>query len=471
MRFYSRAPFEEFMRRQAVAVLLLCAVVVLSIPATGALAAQEPAEVSLPASVQRITSVEGVTEYRLGNGLRVLLFSDVASPKVTVNVTYLVGSRNESYGETGMAHLLEHLMFKGSRSHPNIPDEISQHGAADSWATNATTNSDRTNYYETFPATTENLEWALSLEADRMVNSFIAKRDLNSEMTVVRNEFERGENDPTGILYQRVLEAAYTWHNYHHPTIGSRSDIEKVPIEHLQAFYRTYYQPDNAVLIVVGKIDEQKTLATIQKTFGAIPNPSRALPQPYTEEPTQDGERDIVLRRVGDKQAVIAAYHVPSSDHPDAVALNVLAGILGEPAAGRLRKRLIETNLAAEADPERGRGTGDRYRTQPLPYAHGREIRESDEDDRPVVAEPGAGGGGGAWRLAAVLLGTRPGPEGHIGRPASGRGAVSGALEPDRWHVYSGRKFGAGCDSRDSGLSGDAEGLQRAGRRSRGRKV
>ncbi len=306
---------------------------------------------AIPPGITVVTSVEGVTEYKLNNGLRILLFPDSSKPTVTVNITYLVGSRHEGYGETGMAHLLEHLMFKGTPNHPNIPDELSKHGAQP----NGSTDVDRTNYFETFTATEENLQWALDLEADRMVNSYIAKKDLDSEMTVVRNEFERGENSPVAVLSERVLETAYLWHNYGHPTIGARSDIERVPIERLQAFYRKYYQPDNAVLIVSGKIDESKMLALIQQKFGKIQRPTRELTQPYTEEPTQDGEREVELRRVGDEQVVIAAYHIPAGGHPDAIALDMLCQILSDQATGRLRKRLVDTKLASMANAsERG---------------------------------------------------------------------------------------------------------------------
>ena len=164
---------------------------------------------NLPKEVIRMTSVEGITEYRLENGLRILLFPDNSKPTITVNMTYLVGSLHENYCETGMAHLLEHLLFKGSTKHPDIPKELSEHGAQP----NGTTWFDRTNYFETFSATNENLEWALDLEADRMINSFISKKDLKSEMTVVRNEFEMGENRPLGILMQSTLSTAFLWHN------------------------------------------------------------------------------------------------------------------------------------------------------------------------------------------------------------------------------------------------------------------
>ena len=222
---------------------------------------------SLPTGVERITSVEGITEYRLANGLQVLLFPDQSKQTITVNVTYKVGSRHEGYGETGMAHLLEHLVFKGSPRHRNIPQELTEHGSRP----NGSTWFDRTNYFETFAATEDNLRWALDLESDRMVNSFIAKADLDSEMTVVRNELESGENSPTNVLLQRVLSTAYLWHNYGKSTIGSRSDLENVPIDRLQAFYRTYYQPDNAVLLVAGKFDEPKTLELIDAVLRAHP--------------------------------------------------------------------------------------------------------------------------------------------------------------------------------------------------------
>ena len=291
---------------------------------------------------ERVTSVEGITEYRLANGLRVLLFPDPTKQTITVNITYLVGSRNENYGETGMAHLLEHLMFKGTPKHPNIPQELTSHGARP----NGSTWFDRTNYFETFRATEENLQWALDLEADRMVHSFIAKKDLDSEMTVVRNEFESGENDPEGVLDQRVLSTAYLWHNYGHDTIGARADIENVPIERLQAFWRTYYQPDNAVLLVAGKFDEEKTLAMINTIYSPIPRPSRSLPATYTAEPTQDGERSVTLRRVGDVQALAVAYHVPAGSHPDAAAVEILAEVLGDTPSGRLHKALVEAKKA-----------------------------------------------------------------------------------------------------------------------------
>src|SRR5437867_974721 len=296
------------------------------------------------AQVEKITSVEGITEYRLqSNGLRILLFPDLSKPTITVNVIYLVGSRHEDYGETGMAHLLEHLLFKGSKNHPNVPKELQDHGSRP----NGTTWFDRTNYFETFQASDANLEWAVDLEADRMVNSFVAKKDLDSEMTVVRNEFERGENSPMDVLEERVMSTAFLWHNYGKATIGARSDIENVPIERLRAFYRHYYQPDNAVLLISGKIEESAALRLAQQHFGKIPRPSRALRGTYTVEPTQDGERSVTLRRAGDVQIVSALYHMPPGTHPEYAAVDVLVALLNHVPSGRLHKALVETGLAS----------------------------------------------------------------------------------------------------------------------------
>jgi zinc protease len=299
---------------------------------------------ALPAGVQRITSVEGINEYRLDNGLRVLLFRDASKATVTVNVTYLVGSVDESYGETGMAHLLEHMLFKGSPKHPEVFSELQDHGAQ----FNGSTAWDRTNYFETFDASDANLEWAIDLEADRMVNSFVRQSDLDSEMTVVRNEFESGENSPTRVLFQRVLSAAYEWHGYGNSPIGSRSDIENVPIERLQRFYRNHYQPDNAVLTVAGRFEEPRALELIAKSFGAIPKPTRVLDHNYTVEPVQDGEREVIVRRVGDIQILMAAYHAPAGAHEDFVPLQLATSVLADEPSGRIYKALVETGLAAQ---------------------------------------------------------------------------------------------------------------------------
>ena len=316
---------------------------------------------TLPPGVQKKASIGGITEYGFPNGLRVLLYPDPASPKITINVTYLVGSRHEGYGETGMAHLLEHMDFIETTNGRQIKNEIVSRGA--NW--NGTTSYDRTNYYETVPATDENLKWALGLEADRMVNVKFTKQLLDTEMTVVRNEFERGENSPQSILRERVEATAYLWHNYGKSTIGSKDDLEKVPVDRLAAFYHKYYQPDNAVLVITGRLDDSKTLQFVADSMGRIPRPERKLDQTYTVEPAQDGERFVALRRVGQGQEVIIAYHGPAAGHPDSAALQVLSGVMngggggggrggrgggGGGREGRLAKALVDTKLAESAN-------------------------------------------------------------------------------------------------------------------------
>ena len=292
-----------------------------------------------------VTSVEGIHEYALPNGLQVLLFPDNAQARATVNVTYRVGSMHENYGETGMAHLLEHLLFKGTPDHPNIPKSFNERGMG----FNGTTWLDRTNYFESFEPTGDNLEWALRMEADRMVNSHIAYEDLQSEFSVVRNEMERGENNPGRMLSQRVRAAAFEWHNYGNSTIGARSDVEGVDIGRLQAFYRMYYQPDNATLIVAGDFDPNEAVAVIADSFGAIAAPDRELPRVYTVEPVQDGERLVTLRRVGEQSQVMAAYHSPAGATAENTALGVVARILADSSRGRLYRKMVEPGIAASA--------------------------------------------------------------------------------------------------------------------------
>ncbi|MGO1071080.1 M16 family metallopeptidase [Lysobacter sp. CA199] len=303
----------------------------------------EAPQVSPPQGISAGPCVEGICEYRLSNGLRVLLFPDATQPTVTVNLIYKVGSLQENYGETGMAHLLEHMLFKGTPSHRDIPGEMKKRGID----FNAQTALDRTNYFASFPANDATLEWLLGMEADRMVRSDIARKDLDSEMTVVRNEMENGENSPVSALVERVRSSAYLWHHYGNSTIGARSDVEHVPIERLQAYYRTWYRPDNATLVLAGRIDPDKTLAAVARHFGSVAKPAEPIRAFYTREPAQDGEREVTVRRVGDLRLLMAAYHIPAGTHPDAPALGVLDDILGHVPGGRLHKALVESGLAA----------------------------------------------------------------------------------------------------------------------------
>jgi zinc protease len=298
---------------------------------------------TLPAGIDKVRSVEGVDEYAVANGLQVLLIPDDSKPTTTVNLTFRVGSRHENYGETGMAHLLEHMLFKGSPKHPQVWAEFTKRGLA----ANGTTSLDRTNYSASFSANDDNLKWYLDWLADATVNSNIAREDLDTEMTVVRNEMERGENSPSRILIQRTLAAMFDWHRYGQSTIGARSDVENVDIPRLRAFYKLYYQPDNATLIVAGKFAPAQVLDWVAKSFGQIPKPTRQLAKPYTLDPAQDGERSVTLRRSGGAPLMMAGYHVPPGSSADFAAVEMLALVLGDTPSGRLHKRLTEAALAS----------------------------------------------------------------------------------------------------------------------------
>ena len=298
---------------------------------------------SLPKGTVAVTSVEGVDEYKLPNGLQVLLIPDDSKPTTTVNLTIRVGSRQENYGETGMAHLLEHMMFKGTPKNPQAWSQFQKRGLQ----ANGSTWFDRTNYTAKFAANPDNLQWYVGWLADAMVNSYVARKDLDTEMTVVRNEMESGENSPGRILLQRTMAQMYDWHNYAHATIGARADVENVDIPSLQAFYHLYYQPDNATLTIAGKFDPAATLKSVADAFGVIPKPTRQLPKLYTLDPAQDGERSVTLRRVGGTPLVQAGYHVPAGPTRDYAAIELLDVILGDTPSGRLYKRLTATQLAS----------------------------------------------------------------------------------------------------------------------------
>ncbi len=306
------------------------------------LAVAVPATAAPTPTPNQVTAVEGITEYSLPNGMRVLLFPDPTKETFTINVTYLVGSRMEGYGETGMAHLLEHMLFKGSPKHPKVWEELQKRGASN----NASTWYDRTNYFETLPSKDDNVAWAIELEADRMVNANIAQADLNSEFSVVRNEFELGENKPDQILSERMWSTAYLWHNYGKSTIGSRADIEKVPAVTLKRFYKKYYRPDNALVILAGKFDPASALKLVAQHFGAVQNPPTAIEPTYTTEPQQDGERIVTLRRTGDVQVVGLLYHVSAAADPDFPATDAISEILTDEPSGRLYVALVKAGLA-----------------------------------------------------------------------------------------------------------------------------
>ncbi len=293
-------------------------------------------------SLKEIRQVEGITEYALPNGLTVLLQPDNSKPTTSVNITYRVGSRHEAYGESGAAHLLEHLLFKASATVADPKLEMTRRGAR--W--NGTTWYDRTNYFAQFSSDPETLDWMLGWLAESMTQAKVAKEDLATEMTVVRNEMERAENNPGRVLGERMRSVAYQWHGYGRDVLGARSDIENMPIERLQAFYRKHYRPDNAVLLVGGKFDAPAVLQRIEQTFGPIAKPATPIERTWTREPAQDGERQVLLRRAGGASSVAVLYHVMPGSTPDFAALRVLAQLLRSDR-GPLDKALVESGLAA----------------------------------------------------------------------------------------------------------------------------
>jgi zinc protease len=296
----------------------------------------------------KITEYDGITEFKHDtNDLKLLLAPRRAAPVVTFMVLYRVGSRNEAVGHTGSTHLLEHMLFKGTPTYnkhkgTQIASVLQRQGGvfnADTWF-------DRTRYYEMLPS--DQLELAIHLEADRMRNSFIADEDRQSEMTVVRNELERGENEPSSVLHERLWAMAFREHPYHHPTIGWRSDVEGVPTSRLKEFYDTFYHPNNATAIVVGDFDEQTALDLMSKHFGEIPASSTPIPPMYTVEPPQEGEIRFTLRRVGQLGLINVGWHIPEAVHADTAALTVLDTLLSAGITSRLYQALVETQMAVD---------------------------------------------------------------------------------------------------------------------------
>ena len=293
-----------------------------------------------------VKSSGGIDEYRCTlNGLSVLLMEEHSAPVATFMVTYHVGSRNEAIGHTGSTHLLEHMMFKGSKN-------FNKENGKPIWTVlqnigaqiNATTWMDRTNYFELLPS--EHLGRAIAIEADRMRNLFLKDEERQTEMTVVRNEFERGENDPFDTLDKNMWATAYQAHPYHHSTIGWRSDIEGVSTERLREFYETYYWPNNATVTIIGDFDKEEALQMILDNYGAIPKSPHIIPEMYTTEPEQEGARRFVIKRSGQMGIVGIAHKTPEGLHTDNYAIQILSRILGDGKSSRFYKKLVDKGLA-----------------------------------------------------------------------------------------------------------------------------
>ncbi len=319
-------------------------------PARGASGTSPASGSATGLGFSHVKSLGGIDEYRLdGNGLTVLLVPDHSAPVVTFEVTYQVGSRNEVTGTTGATHILEHMMFKGSDAFNDAKgNSIKQMLERVGGQFNASTSFDRTNYFATIGR--ENLEGYIAIEADRMRHLWLHESDRQSEMTVVRNEYERGKNDPENVLMEEVASAAYVALPYHHPVIGWKSDIEHVPIGKLREFYDTFYWPNNATVTVVGDIETDAVLALIKKYYGVYPHSPAPIPDIYTEEPAQSGERRVLVKRPGELGSIILAHKVPNGRDADQAAIEILDAILSSGKNARLYRALVDQGLALSAE-------------------------------------------------------------------------------------------------------------------------
>ncbi|MGE5617227.1 MAG: M16 family metallopeptidase, partial [Bacillota bacterium] len=353
--------------------------------------AASAAAAALPANVERVETFRGVTQYRLkSNGMTLLVVPDASSPVFTFMVVYHVGSRNEAPGNTGSAHLLEHMIFNKStehfgraKGHPTFQEVLYEAGA-DYSSSNMTTWYDRMTGYSTLPR--DKLELAMKIEADRLGRALILDSERQSEMSVVRNEYEIGENNPQQALEKAVVAAAIQAQPYHWETIGYRSDIEGVSTEKLREHYKTFFWPNNAEAILVGDVDVDRALAIFDREFGAFKRSPHAIPKVITVEPPQEGERRVIVRRPATLDLVMLGYMRPGALHPDYIALDVLASILGDGVNSRLHRAIVETGLATHI-------TADNYTLQdPYPLlikatvAPGKTHREVEDAIKAALA-------------------------------------------------------------------------------------
>jgi zinc protease len=290
-----------------------------------------------------------VRDLTLENGLRVLLLEDHRTPTVTLQVWYKVGSRNEKFGKTGISHLLEHMMFRGSKKYG--PDAFSKIVQKNGGNDNAFTTEDYTMYFESMPS--DKLDILIDLESDRMANLLVDQQLFDTERNVVLEERRlRTEDDPVADLLEQVEAVAFEAHPYHDPVIGWFSDIKQISRDDLYNHYKTYYTPNNAVLVIAGDFKTEELLPKIEKSFGKIKS-GNIPPITTSIEPQQRGERRVTLRRPAELPFVTVAYHVPNLASRDSYALDVLTTILAEGDSSRLYNSLVYENqiaLSVEGD-------------------------------------------------------------------------------------------------------------------------
>jgi zinc protease len=283
----------------------------------------------------------------LANGLQVVFLEDHSTPIVHAEVWYHVGSKNERPGRTGFAHLFEHMMFKGSKNvePEGHPSWISSVGGQ----SNAYTNEDATVFWQTFPA--QYLPLVLWLEADRMASLLIDEKVFRTEREVVKEERRmRVENQPYGRLNEIVYDQAFTVHPYKHPTIGSMKDLEAASIEDVRDFFRTYYVPNNATLVLVGDFETKEASALVEKYLGRIPKSARPVPRDIPREPPQTKERRVRLEESWPLPVVVVAYHITFDGNPDSYPLHIASKVLSDGESSRIYRKLVyEKQLALAA--------------------------------------------------------------------------------------------------------------------------
>ena len=317
----------------------LCAVAFTLLLSSTVASAQVDAKKSFLSEV----SAGGLSSYTLANGFKIILIPFPTASNVRVELLVKTGSKLEGYGETGMAHLLEHMLFKGAGDRKNVKDDLTAMGA--SW--NGTTTADRTNYFETLSSDPLKLDEVIRLEADRFIRAKFTKADLESEMTVVRNELENSERNPSRLLFDAIGRMSFVWHGYARSTIGARTDIENTSYEALRAFHRKHYRPDNAALIVSGNFDAQRVLALASKLFAEAKNPPEKRQTNWTfDSPQSMTQRSELFASVGSTLAA-SAWKLPGVTERDAHVLDLAATAICDADWGSLRKDLVNDRALA----------------------------------------------------------------------------------------------------------------------------
>ncbi|MBU6154701.1 MAG: insulinase family protein [Bdellovibrionales bacterium] len=280
----------------------------------------------------------------LSNGLKVMILRDQSSPTFAYQTWFKVGSRNEIPGKTGLAHLFEHMMFKGTTNHPQGEfDALLEQAGAE--GENAFTSNDHTVYIQELPKAGFNL--ISSLEADRMVHLIVNEQSFNTEREVVQNERRfRKENSAEGTIYQTLLETAFTEHPYHWPVIGYEQDLNVMNANDAREFYEHYYSPDRATVVVVGDVDPEDALRRIEKVYGGIPA-KNLQDSPIKPEPRQTAQRRKKLELNIEVEKLWMAFKVPAADSPDSPSLEAIQGLLSEGKNGRLKRALVDSGIAA----------------------------------------------------------------------------------------------------------------------------